>query len=131
VRDVVGRLDRLREALDLLHDGGDALFEAALQAHRAGAGGDVLQALGDDGLGKDDAGGGAVTGHVVRLGRDLLEQLGPHVLVGVLELDIACDGDTVVGDRRCAEFLVEQGVSTLGAERDLDGVGHLVHAALQ
>ncbi len=57
------------------------LLDAALQAHRAGAGGDVLQALGDDGLGEHDRGGGAVAGDVVRLRRDLLEQLGTHVLV--------------------------------------------------
>ena len=30
-------------------------LDAALQAHGAGAGGDVLQALGDDGLGEHDA----------------------------------------------------------------------------
>jgi hypothetical protein len=31
---------------------------------------------------------------------DLLDQLGAHVLVRVLELDLLGDGDAVLGDRR-------------------------------
>ena len=82
-------VDRLGQPLELLDDGVDAALDAALQAHRVGAGGDVLQALGDDRLGEHGGGGGAVAGDVVGLGRDLFQQLGAHVLVRVLELDVA------------------------------------------
>src|SRR5699024_12297225 len=47
---------------------------------RGGAGGDVAQALVHDGLGEDGGGGGAVAGHVVGLGRDLLRELRAEVL---------------------------------------------------
>ena len=105
------------------------LLDAALDDHRVGAGGDVPEALGDHRLGQDDRGGRAVAGDVVGLGRDLLEELRAHVLERVLELDVARDGDAVVGDRRRAELLVEDDVAALGAERHPDRVGEAVDAA--
>ena len=72
----------------------------------------------DQGLGEDGGGGGAVTGHVVGLGRDLLGQLGTEVLVVVLELDLLGDGHAVVGDGGGAPLLVEDDVAALGPERD-------------
>ena len=107
------------------------LVDAALEGHRVGAGGDVLQALVDDRLGEHRGGGGAVTGDVVGLGGDLLGELGADVREGVVELDLLGDGDTVVGDRRRAALLVEDDVAALGAERHLDRVGEGVDAALQ
>ena len=55
----------------------------------------------------------------------------PILLVRVLELDLLGDGDAVVGDRGCAPLLVEDDVAALGAERDADRVGELVHARLE
>ena len=109
----------------------DALVQAALDDHRVGAGGHVLEALGDERLAEHDRGGGAVAGDVVGLGRDLLEELRAHVLEGVLELDLTRDGHAVVGDGRRAELLVEHHVAALGAEGHLDGVGELVDAPLE
>jgi hypothetical protein len=63
-------------------------------------------------------GGGAVTGDVVGLLGDLLDQLGADVLVGVLELDLLGDGHAVVGDRGGAPLLLEHDVAALRAERD-------------
>ena len=71
----------------------------------------------DDGLGQHGGGGGAVTGDVVGLGGDLLDQLGAHVLEGVVELDLLGDGHAVVGDRRGAELLVQRHVAALGPQR--------------
>jgi hypothetical protein len=45
-------------------------------------------------------GGGAVARDVGGLGGDLLDHLGAHVLVGVVELDLLGDGDAVLGDGR-------------------------------
>ena len=107
------------------------LLDAALDAHRVGPGADVLEALGDDRLAEDDGGRRAVAGDVVGLGRDLLEKLRAHVLERVVELDVARDGHTVVGDRGRAELLVEHDVTALRPERDADGVGETVDAALE
>jgi hypothetical protein len=83
------------------------------------------------GLGQDGGGGGAVAGDVVGLGGDVLGQLRAEVLVRVLELDLTGDGHAVVGDGRGAELLVEDDVAPARAEGHLDGVGELVHAALE
>ena len=118
------RLDRL----DGLVDG---LLDAVLERHRVGAGGYVAQAFAHDRLGEQGRGGGAVTGDVVGLGGDFLDQLRAHVLEHVFELDLLGDGHAVVGDGRGAELLVEHDVAALGAEGDLDGVGESVDATLE
>src|ERR1700760_1954261 len=48
-------------------------------------------------LSEHGGGGGAVTGYVISLLRDLFDECRPHVLEGVLELDLLGDGNTVVG----------------------------------
>ncbi|CAM5721236.1 hypothetical protein SGLAM104S_02944 [Streptomyces glaucescens] len=112
-------------------DGLDGLLDTALQSHRVGTGGHVAQALADQRLGENGGRGRTVTGDVVRLLGDFLDQLGADLLVRVLELDLLGDGDTVVGDRGRAPLLLEDDVAALGAERHLHGVRELVHAALE
>ena len=112
-------------------DGLGGLLDAALERHRVGAGGDVLQALVHDRLAQDGGGRRAVTGDVVGLGGDLLGELRADVLERVVQLDVLGDRHAVVGDRRRAELLLEDDVAALGAEGDLDGVGEGVDAVLQ
>ena len=109
----------------------DGLLDAALERHRVRAGGDVLHAALDHGAGEDRRGGGAVTGDVVRLGRDFLGELSAHVLPRVVELDLLRDRHAVVRDRGGSPLLVEHDVLALGAERDRDRVGELVDAGLE
>jgi hypothetical protein len=108
--------------------GADGVVDAALDLVGVGAGGDILQALGVDGLGVDGGGGGAVAGVLGGLGGDLLDHLGAHVLVGVVELDLLGDGDAVLGDGGRAEGLLEDDDAAGGAEGDLDGVRELADA---
>ena len=130
--DLLLGLDVLGHAGQLLADGGlDGLLDAPLQRHRVGAGRDVAQTFPDECLGEDGCGGGAVTGDVVGLLGDLLDELGADLLVRVLELDLLGDGDTVVGDRGGSPLLLQDDVAALRAERHLDGVGQHVHAALE
>ena len=131
VRDRLLALDRGRGLVELGADRLDRGVDAALEIHRVGAGGDVLQAGVDERLGEHGRGGRAVPGDVVGLGRDRLDQLRAEVLVRVDELDLAGDGDAVVGDDRRAEGLVEDDVAPARAERDLDRVGQLVDTALE
>src|SRR5450432_2785430 len=49
----------------------DCFLDTALERHRVGAGGHVLQALADDGLGEHGRGGRPVAGDVVRRRRNL------------------------------------------------------------
>src|ERR671910_39129 len=116
---------------DMLDDLVDGDLDAALQAERVGAGGHVLQALAHDRLGEHGRGRRAVAGDVVGRRGDLADELCALVLERVLDLDLAGDGDAVVGDRRGAELLVQHDVAALRAERHLDRVGEDVHAALE
>ena len=111
--------------LDGGHDGVGGLLDAAADAERVGAGGHVLQALGDDDVGEKCGGSGAVAGHVVGLHGHLAHQLGAHVLDRVLQLDFLSDGHAIVGDERSAVGLLQGHVAALGAERHLDGIGQL------
>jgi hypothetical protein len=92
---------------------------------------DVADAVLDDRLREHGRGGGAVARDILRLGRDFLDHLRAHVLVGILQLDFFRNGHAVVRHRRRAEFLVEDDVPSLGPQRDLDGVRELVHATLK
>src|SRR5699024_5513477 len=109
----------------------DSLVDPALERHRAGAGGDVAQALLDQGLRQDGGGGGAVARDVVGLLGDLLDELGADLLVRIVEFDLLGDGDAVVGDGGGAPGLLEHDVASLGAEGHLDGIGELVHTLLE
>ena len=91
----------------------------------------LAEAFGDDGLAEHHGGRRAVTGDVIRLGGDFLEKLRAHVLERIFELDVAGDGDAIVGDGGRAELLVEDDVAALGTDRHLDGVGEAVDAALE
>src|SRR3954449_12332461 len=129
--DLLLGLDVLGRGEQVLRDGGDGLLDALLQGHRVRAGGDVAQTLAHERLGQHGGGGGAVTRDVVGLLRDLLDELGPDLLVRVLELDLLGDAHTIVGDGGRAPLLLEDDVAALGAQRDLDRVGELVHPSLE
>ena len=118
-------------ALDRVDGGDDGGLDALLQDHRVGAGGDVAQALADHRPREHGGGRGAVTGDVVGLLGDFLDELGADLLVRVLEVDLLGDRDTVVRDRGGAPLLLEHDVAALRAEGDADRVGELVHARLE
>src|SRR6266576_571552 len=82
-------------------------------------------------LSEHGRGGGAVTGNIVGLLGDFLDQLGADLLPRVLELDLLGDGHTIVGDRGCAPLLLEHHVPALGAEGYFYGVGQLIHTAFE
>ena len=131
LRDLGLVVDVLRLLGDGVDGGLDGLVDAALERHRAGTGGHVAQALTHERLGEHGGGRGAVAGDVVGLGRDLLHELRAHVLERVVELDLAGDRHTVVGDRGRAELLLEDDVAPSRPERDLDRVGQLVDARFE
>src|SRR5215207_9999192 len=112
-----------------LHHLGDGKIDPALQVHRVHAGGDRLRAFAHDGGGEHRRGRGAVAGDVARLGGDLANHLGTHVLELAGELDLLRDGDAVLGHAGRAEGFVEDDVAALRAEGDLHGIGESFDAA--
>src|ERR1700694_2227592 len=129
--DLLALGDRDRRLLNALDNFVGGLLDADFQQHRVGAGGNVAQPLADNRRGQHHRGGRAVTGDVVRLARDFLDELRAHVLEGVLQLDLLRNRDAVVRDRRGTELLVEYDVPALGADGNPNGVRDLVDAALQ
>src|SRR2546428_545292 len=124
-------LGGLGELLQLVGHRFHGRLDAPLEPHRVGAGGDVAEALPEDGLRQHGGGGRAVTRDVRGLGRDLPPALGAHVLVGFLQLDLLGDGDAVLGDRGAAELLVDDDVAAFRAQRRLHGRRHDVDAPEQ
>ncbi len=92
-------------------------FDAALDQHRVGASGHVLQAFVHNGLGQNGGGGGAVASDIVGLGGGFLQQLRAHVLKRVFQFDFFGHGHAVMGDGGGAVLLVQRHVAALGAER--------------
>ncbi len=108
---------RLALGLEISHNGSNGFVDTLLQVHGVGAGGHVLEAHVDDGLGEDRRGGGTVTGLVVGLGGNLLHHLGTHVLERVLQLHFLGHGNTVLGDLRSTELLGNDYVAAFRAKR--------------
>src|SRR5207249_6418033 len=106
-------LGGLGELLQLVGHRFHGRLDAPLEPHRVGTGGDVAEALSEDGLRQHGGGGRAVAGDVGGLGRHFLQHLCAHVLVGVLQLDLLGDRDAVLRDRGAAELLVDDDVAAL------------------
>ncbi len=126
--DLFVRRDFLGVGLEMLDDGFDREVDTALEVHRVHAGGNRLAAFTNDGRGENRRGGGAVAGLIGGPGRYFAHHLCAHVFELVFELDFLGDRDTVLGDARRAERLVEHDVAALGAERDLHRIGEDVDA---
>ena len=123
-------VDRRGRCQQRLRHGVGGLVDARPQRDRVGARGDVAQPGLDHGLREHGRGGGAVTGNVVGLGGDRLDQLRAEILERILEIDVAGDGHPVVGDGRSTESLGQHHMPTTRPERHLDRVGQLVDAGL-
>src|SRR5260370_1085043 len=115
--------DGHRHVTDVGDDRLHALLDAGTQLHRVGAGGEVPEALVDDGLRQHGGGGGAVAGHVVGLGGGFLHQLCAHRLEGIFERDLLGDAfpSHVTGARDAFAALARRNLLDAGtAARALD-----------
>ena len=114
------------------HGGGRSGGQHPLtQLDREGAGAEQAQPLVDHRPAQHGGGGGAVPGDVVGLDRDLAEELSPHVLEVVLEVEVTGDRDPVRGDERRSVLLVQDHRTPARAEGHRDGIGHRVHAVAE
>src|SRR3989344_1914577 len=98
----------------------DPFFEE----HRVGPGNHVLQPLAKNDLTEEGGRGCAVAGDIIGLAGDLLQQLRPHILVRIFEIDLLGDRDAIVGDGRRSPFLLQDDIASARPERDLDRIGH-------
>ena len=110
------RFDTLGHPSKFLNNRSDSLLSTSAECHGVSPGRDVLQPGFVDGMGQQGGCRGAVARNVVGFRRGFLDQLNPDVLVGIFQLNVFCNRDTVFGDFRCAPPLVQHSVPTARPE---------------
>ena len=123
--------DFLRIGNHCLYSGIDCFLDSLFHDHGGSSRRYVFHALPNQSLGQQGCGSGAVACRIVGFDRNLFYQLRAHVFKRILQLDFLGDGNAVVGDQRRAEFLVQNHIAALGAQRDLDRIGKLIDADLE
>ena len=123
--------DRLALLAQRVDNHRNGLVDTALEVHGVCTRRDVLQTHADDGLSQHRCGGRTVTRVVVGLRGNLADHLGAHVGKSILELHLLGDRHTVLGNLRRTEFLVDNHVATLRAQRHLHCVRQRVDALLE
>ena len=117
--------------LQILDDDLDSLIDTSLDFQWGSTGCDVLKSNADDALGEDSSGGGPISGVVIGLRGYLLDQLGSHILIRILQLDLLGYGYTVLGDVGSAKLAIQDHVASLWSESRLNRIGELVDTILQ
>ena len=128
---VVSGLNRFCFGFECFDNCVNCHLHAFFHDHRVCARRNVLHAFAHKRLCEQGSGRGAVAGNIVRLGGDFFHELCAHVFESVFQFHFFCNRNTVVGNQRCAVFLIENHVSAFGAERDFNGVAQFVNTGLQ
>ena len=128
VPDLFNTVDRDRLVSEALNDLLDSHLNATSQIHWVHAGGDRFAALLEDGTSENGGGRGAITGLIVGLAGNLLDEVGTDVVVAIAELDVLGNSDTILSDLGSAKSSVEDDIATAGSESDLDSVSEHIAA---
>ncbi len=122
--------DRLADLLQFLNDFRYREVDTALEVHRVRAGSDVLHAFANDCLGKHCCRCRSVAGDIGCFACNFAHHLRAHVFNRLLELDFFRDRDAVLRDSRRTEFLIDDNVASLRAERCFHRICEFIDAAL-
>ena len=120
-------LGRFALFLEFLHNHFDGLVHTALQIHRIASGRNAFCPFAENRLGQDRCGGRSIAGDVAGLAGHFPHHLGAHVFELVFKLDFLRNGYAVLRDVRRAIAPVNDHVSSLRPERDLDCIGQGIH----
>ena len=124
-------VDRLADLLEFFHNGIRSLHDAPLEGDGVSPGSNVAQAFAVNAFSQHGSGSGAVAGHVIGFGRYFPDKLGSHVFKRVFQFNFLGHGYAVLGDEGGTEFFVNHYVAAGRAQRALDSLGNLFHAAEQ
>ena len=122
-------LDRFGDLLQFLHDSFDSALDAALQIHRIGARGNILDAFAINPLSQNRRGRRAIASEIACFARDFPHHLRSHVFVTVLQLDFFCNRHTVFGNERRAKLPAEYDIPALRAQRYSHRIGQRIDPA--
>ena len=124
-------VELLAHFLDSCHSNFGSLLHSFSEDDGVSACCEVLHSFVDHCLSKYGSGCGSVSGNIIGLGSDFLNELCAHVLEAVFKLDLLSDGNTVIGDERCTVALVEHYISSLRSECYTDGICKAVYTLLE
>ena len=110
------------------NNSGNCLVNTSLQINRACACSNVLETDIDDGLCENGCGGSTVTCLLISLGSDFLNHLCTHIGESVLKFYLLSDSNTVLCDLRSTELLVNNNVTALRSECNLNSICKRVYA---
>ncbi|CCX43770.1 putative uncharacterized protein [Prevotella sp. CAG:1031] len=116
----------LGKLLDASDNSRYSLVDTALEIHRIGTCGHILQTDTDNRLSKDGSGCCAVTCIIAGLRGNLLHELSAHILEGIFKLDFTGNTHTVFSDVRCAELFFDNNITAFRAKSYLNGIGKSV-----
>ncbi len=129
--DLLFAVDLLAHLTDDLDSLLGSLLHALSQDDRVSTCSEVSHALVDHCLCKNGSCGGTITGNIVGLRSDLTDELSAHVFKSVLKLDLFCDRNAVVCDRRSAIGLLKYDIAALRSKGHTYGICQFVNASLQ
>lgn len=133
---VGGNGRHVEDGFSALHGGGagrkfladlfDGQIDAFLEVGGVHSGLDLLVAFLVDGSGQDSGRGGSVSGFIIGLVGDILDEGGSDVGGFVGEVDCLGDCDSVLGDFGRSVALVDEDIPASRAEGDLYGIAELL-----
>ena len=91
----------------------------------------VLHSFVDHCLSKNSSGRSTVTGYIVGLGSYFFYQLCAHVLERIFQLNLFCNGNTIVSDQRSTELFVKDYVSSFRSDRYTNGICKFIYTGFQ
>ena len=112
VSDLLFAVDCLAHVLDRFYCNICCFFHTFSEDDRVGTCCQVLHSLMNHCLSKYSRCCSTITCYIVCLGCNFLDDLSTHVLESVLKLDLFCDGNTIVCDKRSTERFVKYYVSS-------------------
>src|SRR5690606_39062102 len=112
------------------NNGSDSLIDTPLEVHRIGACSHVLDTMAEDSLGENCCSSCSITGCVSGLGGHFLNQLGTHIFDRILKFNFLGDCYPILCYCRGTELFIQDYISSLGAEGDLNSIGQLVDTPL-
>src|SRR5699024_8368726 len=115
--------DLLLVLLQVLDNVVNSSLRAASQVHGVATSSHVLDGLGENRATEHGGRGGTVTSRLVGARGNLVQELGTKVLNLVLESDVTGHSNTILGDLRGTELLLDQHIATLGTKGHQHGIG--------
>ena len=93
--------------LDFFNEFCYGFFNTAFKDHRVGTSSNITHPFLDHGLGKQRSRCRTITSYIICFSCYFFYQLGTHIFKRIFQFDIAGNSNTIIGNGRCAKFLIK------------------------